>query len=200
MTEEIKNKRLDKKYASQNKNKTKAEFVKTHPKKSEYHKLKHKLKSTLLELEKQKELNETLKHSIDLEKKTNLVEINNLTKKYNQKELEIKKFGASSLAKDLIQPLEILKKVVNSSNNNEAVQAYVKGFEMIVNQINNVLESHHIKAMNVKVGDMFDPHKHDANEAVESDVYKTNQIIGILSDGYMIHDKVLVYAIVKVAK
>lgn len=44
MTEEIKNKRLDQKYASQNKNKTKAEFVKTHPKKSEYHKLKHKLK------------------------------------------------------------------------------------------------------------------------------------------------------------
>ncbi|ACU78846.1 nucleotide exchange factor GrpE [Mycoplasma mycoides] len=200
MTEELKNKKNNKKYYSQNRNKTKAEFQKTHIKKNQYLNLKTKLNTVLLEVQNLKDLNETLKLKLESEKQLNLAEISNLTKKYNQKESETKKYGASNLAKDLIQPLEILKKVVNAPNNNEVVQAYVKGFEMIINQINNVLESHHIKAMNVKVGDMFNPHLHDANEAVESDMYQTNQIVGVLSDGYMIHDKVLVYAIVKVAK
>ncbi|CDZ18241.1 Protein GrpE [Mycoplasma capricolum subsp. capripneumoniae] len=200
MTEELKNKKNNKNYYSQNKNKTKAEFQKPHVKKNQYLKLKTKLDTALLEVQNLKDLNETLKKDIESERQLNLAEISNLTKKYNQKEIEIQKYGASKLARDLIQPLEILKKVVNAPNNNEVVQAYVKGFEMIISQINNVLESHHIKAMNVKVGDMFNPHLHDANEAVESDEYKTNQIVGVLSDGYMIHDKVLVYAIVKVAK
>ncbi|WP_434329760.1 nucleotide exchange factor GrpE [Mycoplasma capricolum subsp. capricolum] len=200
MTEELKNKKNNKNYYSQNKNKTKAEFQKSHVKKNQYLKLKTKLDTALLEVQNLKDLNETLKKDIESERQLNLAEISNLTKKYNQKEIEIQKYGASKLARDLIQPLEILKKVVNAPNNNEVVQAYVKGFEMIVSQINNVLESHHIKAMNVKVGDMFNPHLHDANEAVESDEYKTNQIVGVLSDGYMIYDKVLVYAIVKVAK
>ncbi|MBY7703916.1 nucleotide exchange factor GrpE [Vibrio harveyi] len=146
------------------------------------------------------EENKKLKEEIDYIKQLNVADIANLTKKYNQKELEIKKYGASKLAKDIIQPIELLKKVINSPINNDAVKPYVMGFEMISNQLVQSLESNNIKPMNTQVGEIFDSTKQEATELVENSEFESNRIVAVLSEGYMIHDRVLSYALVKVAK
>ncbi|WP_231992272.1 nucleotide exchange factor GrpE [Mycoplasma putrefaciens] len=144
--------------------------------------------------------NQQLKEQLEYQKQLHLADIANLTKKYNQKEAEIRKYGSQSLAKEIIQPIELLKKVVNTPVNNDALKAYVMGFEMISNQLLQTLENNHIKPMNVKVGEIFDSNKQEAAELVENSEFESNRIVSVISDGYMLHDKVLIYALVKVAK
>lgn len=71
---------------------------------------------------------------------------------------------------------------------------------MISNQLVQSLESNNIKPMNTQVGEIFDSTKQEATELVENSEFESNRIVAVLSEGYMIHDRVLSYALVKVAK
>jgi molecular chaperone GrpE len=77
--------------------------------------------------------------------------------------------------------------------------AYRKGVELIHAKLHDMLRKQGVRAMDV-VGADFDPNVHMAVMHEESPEHREGEVIGELQKGYMLHDRLLRPAMVKVAK
>ena len=77
--------------------------------------------------------------------------------------------------------------------------AYRKGVELIHAKLHDMLRRQGVKAMDV-IGADFDPNVHMAVMHEESPEHREGAVIGELQKGYMLHDRLLRPAMVKVAK
>ena len=81
----------------------------------------------------------------------------------------------------------------------EGSGAYRKGVELIHGKLHDLLRKQGVKAMDV-LGADFDPNVHMAVMHEESPEHREGEVIGELQKGYMLHDRLLRPAMVKVAK
>lgn len=79
-----------------------------------------------------------------------------------------------------------------------ATEEYQKGLQMIRNQLNKAFEILKVKPIG-KVGDQFDPNLHNAISHIEDDNVEDNTIIEVFQKGYMVSEKMIRHAMVKVA-
>jgi molecular chaperone GrpE len=77
--------------------------------------------------------------------------------------------------------------------------AYRKGVELIHAKLHDMLRKQGVTPMEV-VGSDFDPNIHMAVMHEESPDHREGEVIGELQKGYMLHDRLLRPAMVKVAK
>ncbi|GAB4472742.1 MAG: nucleotide exchange factor GrpE [Anaerolineae bacterium] len=75
---------------------------------------------------------------------------------------------------------------------------WVKGVQLIHRKLLSVLEEMGVAEIEAD-GQMFDPARHEAVMQGESDAHETGQIIEVLRKGYLLHDKVIRPALVRVA-
>ena len=73
-----------------------------------------------------------------------------------------------------------------------------KGLEMVFNQFKESLKKLGVETMDA-VGQPFDPEKHNAVMHIEDERYGENTVVEVLQQGFTLGDKVLRFAIVKVA-
>ncbi len=73
-----------------------------------------------------------------------------------------------------------------------------KGLEMVFNQFKESLRKLGVETMDA-VGQTFDPEKHNAVMHIEDESYGENTVAEVLQQGFTLGDKVLRFAIVKVA-
>ena len=73
-----------------------------------------------------------------------------------------------------------------------------KGLEMVFNQFKESLKKLGVETMDA-VGQPFDPEKHNAVMHIEDESYGENTVVEVLQQGFTLGDKVLRFAIVKVA-
>ena len=76
--------------------------------------------------------------------------------------------------------------------------AYRKGVEMIMTQFNTTLEKLGVKKIE-SLGKTFDPNLHNAVMHVDDPEQGENVIVDVFQDGFMIGEKVIRFAMVKVA-
>lgn len=74
-----------------------------------------------------------------------------------------------------------------------------KGVEMTLNAFCDTLEKLGVTAIEMPEDKLFDPNLHNAVMHIEDEAYGEGEIVEILQKGYMRGDKVLRYAMVKVA-
>jgi len=79
----------------------------------------------------------------------------------------------------------------------EEMQSFVAGYEMIYKQLREVLEKEGVTKMEA-VGKPFDPQYHQAVTRVASDTYENDTVAEVLQEGYLLGDKTLRPAMVKV--
>jgi molecular chaperone GrpE len=77
--------------------------------------------------------------------------------------------------------------------------AYRKGVELIHAKLHDLLRRQGVRAMDV-LGSDFDPNIHMAVMHEDSPEHREGEVIGELQKGYMLHDRLLRPAMVKVAK
>ena len=77
--------------------------------------------------------------------------------------------------------------------------AYRKGVELIHAKLHDMLRKQGVRAMEV-LGADFDPNVHMAVMHEDSPGHREGEVIGELQKGYMLHDRLLRPAMVKVAK
>ncbi|MBN2044511.1 MAG: nucleotide exchange factor GrpE [Anaerolineales bacterium] len=75
---------------------------------------------------------------------------------------------------------------------------WANGMELIFRKMQTILESENVTLMQVE-GEMFDPNLHEAISQVESPEHQSGQIVEVIQQGYMIGDRVLRAALVRVA-
>ena len=77
-------------------------------------------------------------------------------------------------------------------------EAYRKGVEMIMTQFNSTLEKLGVTAIE-SLGQTFDPSLHNAVMHVDDEEKGENEIVEVFQQGFMLGDKVIRFAMVKVA-
>jgi molecular chaperone GrpE len=73
-----------------------------------------------------------------------------------------------------------------------------KGLELVIRQLSEIMEKQNIKPIN-PVGEPFNPELHNAVMHVKDETLGENVVAEVLQKGYMIGDKVIRHAMVKVA-
>ena len=77
-------------------------------------------------------------------------------------------------------------------------EAYRKGVEMIMSQFNATLEKLGVKKIE-SLGQTFDPNKHNAVMHVDDESLGENVIVDVFQEGFTVGEKVIRFAMVKVA-
>jgi len=96
--------------------------------------------------------------------------------------------------------VDAIKQILPIVDNMERAQAYEggvsEGVNMIITSIHQAFEKMGVKEIETKI---FDPNLHNAVMHTDDEAYGENEIVEVFQKGYMYHDKVVRYAMVKVA-
>jgi len=77
--------------------------------------------------------------------------------------------------------------------------AWVDGIELICRKLQGILEAEGLNRIETE-GQIFDPHFHEAISQEPSEDHASGQIIAVVQNGYMLGDRVIRPALVRVAK
>ena len=94
---------------------------------------------------------------------------------------------------------DLERSVESAKSNHQDYQAFVKGIEMVMNQIHGMLKKNDVKPIDVD-GKTFDPHYHEVLMQEESEHLDEGMVIEAFQKGYCLGEKVVRTAKVKVAK
>jgi len=131
-----------------------------------------------------------------------LADRDNLIKRTQKEKQAISQYALESFMLDFLPVLDAWDKVeAESSNTSEDLDSYKKGFDLIKQQILNVLSKHGLHSFSSK-GEKFDPNKHQAMSKVESDEVEVETVMEEYLKGYMLNDKLLraAFVVVQVPK
>ena len=126
-------------------------------------------------------------------------EMENSKKRLNQQYVLDRKYSSQSLITNLIDPIDMLKKVCAYEAATEEMKNFLMGFKMISDQLSNILETEGLKEIEAK-GKKFDPNLHHAVQKEHVDGVEPDTIIEVQQSGYMYKDRVLRPAMVKVSE
>ena len=125
-----------------------------------------------------------------------LAEAENQRKRIEEDNKRVKDFAVLNLLEEIIEPIGVLEKVVNTSVDNPLLANYLKGFQMLTDQLLNKLKSKGLSEIK-EVGIVFNPSIHEAFETIHDETKKDNEVIEIISKGYKYKDYLVKPAKVK---
>lgn len=129
-----------------------------------------------------------------------LAEIENSRKRLMREKLESQSIAIQSAIIEFLEPLDHFELAMNHAKlASSEVSAWAKGFEMILQQLFQVLEAYDVRAVS-SVGAMFDPHLHEAIEVEERTDVPEGTIIREFKKGYTMGQKTIRPAKVLVAQ
>ena len=124
----------------------------------------------------------------------------NFRKRLNREKEEFVKYAISELLLDLTTLIDDFERAIKSAEESQEFASFLKGVALIEQQMVNMLE----KRWNLKrfdsLGDEFDPNRHQAIATVESDEVDAPKVVEDYQRGYVLHDRILRPAKVKVAQ
>ena len=95
--------------------------------------------------------------------------------------------------------LPLLDDLERALQNRPAESAWAGGIELIVRKFQNLLDSEGIKRIDAK-GVAFDPAFHEAISHEPSDEVESGHVIDVVQNGYMLGERVIRPALVRVAQ
>jgi molecular chaperone GrpE len=121
-------------------------------------------------------------------------------KKRLQKEADnAKKYRFQQAGLELLPILDSMALALNVQTENEEVLNYVKGFEMIQNKLIQVMEREGVKEIDA-LNKPFDHNTMQALMQEEVEGVESGIVIEVLQKGYMLKDRILRPALVKVSE
>ncbi|ASR46680.1 nucleotide exchange factor GrpE [Paenibacillus kribbensis] len=111
---------------------------------------------------------------------------------------ELAKYASMKLVTELVPVLDNFERALATAQQGAETESFAKGVEMIFRQFEGVLQAEGVTAMN-SVGQPFNPDFHQAIMQVESEEHEEGIVVEEVQKGYMLKDKVLRPAMVKVS-
>lgn len=127
--------------------------------------------------------------------KRNMAEFDNYKKRISKEKDTMYNVIASDLVADILPILDNFEKALNSETDESS---FKEGISMIYTQLTDVLKKIgvvEIEALN----STFDPNLHEAVMHIEDESFAEKQVVEVFRKGYVIGDKVVRHAMVKVA-
>ncbi len=127
-------------------------------------------------------------------------DFDNLRKRLEKERVEFLKYANEGILLELLNVLDDLERTINlAEDKHEDLTAFLKGVEMILAHLYDMLKQHGIKPIEAE-GKVFDPHYHEALMQVENEDFPEHTIVEVLQKGYLMHERVIRTAKVKVSK
>jgi molecular chaperone GrpE len=133
-----------------------------------------------------------------------IAEQENVRKRADRERDQIRKFGISNFAKDLLSAADNLRRALDAGPENmegvdDAVRNLIIGVEMTEKELLTAFEKNGIRKID-PMGEKFDYNFHQAMFEVEDSGQEAGTVVQVLQPGYAIEDRILRPAMVGVAK
>ena len=130
----------------------------------------------------------------------NQADVDNTRKRLDREKQEFIKFANEGLVLGLLNVLDDLERTVDlAETTKQDLPAFLKGIEMILAHLYEMLKEHGVKPIEAE-GKKFDPNFHEALMQAENKELPEHTIVEVLQKGYLIYERVLRTAKVKVSK
>ena len=122
-----------------------------------------------------------------------LADAENSRKRSEKDRREAENYGGSKLARDLLPVYDNLKRGLDvvTEDQRELASALIEGVELTMREIVNVFKKHGIEPIVPEIGDKFDPQDHEAMFEASVPGTKSGDIIQVMAEGFMLHDRLL---------
>jgi len=126
-------------------------------------------------------------------------EFDNYRKRIERERREQADQSVVDLLQDLLLVVDDFDRALTVDAEGEGAGAYRKGVELIHGKLHDLLRKQGLKPIDA-LGADFDPNIHQAVVHEESPEHREGEVIGELRKGYLLNDRLLRPAMVKVAK
>ncbi|MDM5211637.1 nucleotide exchange factor GrpE [Peribacillus sp. NJ4] len=107
------------------------------------------------------------------------------------------KYRVQSIASDLVEALDNFERATKIEAENEQTKSLLQGMEMVYKAITDALTKEGIEPIS-SVGEEFDPRLHQAVMQVQDENFGSNIVVEEFQKGYLLKDRVIRPAMVKV--
>ncbi|WP_366294630.1 nucleotide exchange factor GrpE [Paenibacillus sp. AN1007] len=125
-------------------------------------------------------------------------DFDNFRRRTQKEKEELAKYASMKLVTELVPVLDNFERAMATVPEGTETESFAKGIQMILRQLETVLTNEGLTAMEA-VGQPFNPEFHQAIMQVESEEHEEGIVVEEVQKGYMLKDKVLRPAMVKVS-
>ncbi|GAB1478055.1 nucleotide exchange factor GrpE [Paracoccaceae bacterium] len=122
-----------------------------------------------------------------------LADAENARKRADRDRREAEQYGSTRLARDLLPVYDNLKRALDAASDETRglAGALIEGVELTLRELTNVMTRHGVTPISPTVGDQFDPQVHQAMFEAPVPGTKAGQIIQVMTEGFLLHDRLL---------
>ncbi|MEO6300238.1 MAG: nucleotide exchange factor GrpE [Paracoccaceae bacterium] len=122
-----------------------------------------------------------------------LADAENARKRGERDRREAEQYGSTRLARDLLPVYDNLRRALDSVSDQlrTDASALTEGVELTLRELTSVMTKHGVKPISPAVGDTFDPQLHQAMFEAALPGTKAGQIIQVVTEGFLLHDRLL---------
>ncbi|WP_374397766.1 nucleotide exchange factor GrpE [Tabrizicola sp.] len=122
-----------------------------------------------------------------------LADAENSRKRAERDRKEAEMYGGTRLARDLLPVYDNLNRAIQAipEESRAASAALIEGVELTLRELTNVMTKHGVTPVSPAVGDQFDPQLHQAMFEAPLPGTKAGQIIQVMTEGFLLHDRLL---------
>ncbi len=122
-----------------------------------------------------------------------LADAENARKRGERDRREAEQYGGSKLARDMLPVYDNLRRALDVVTDEQRTQAsaLIEGVELTLRELLNVLTRHGVTPIVPDIGETFDPQMHQAMFEAPLPGTKAGQIIQVMGEGFLLHDRLL---------
>ncbi|MDO5647539.1 nucleotide exchange factor GrpE [Paracoccus sp. (in: a-proteobacteria)] len=120
-----------------------------------------------------------------------LADAENARKRADKERRDAEQYGGTRLARDLLPVHDALSRALDAAPEGEQGAAFVEGVELTLRELSNVFAKHGIVVIRPELGDRFDPTIHEAMFEAPVPATRAGDIIQVMDNGFMLHDRLL---------
>ena len=122
-----------------------------------------------------------------------LADAENARKRGDRDRREAEQYGSTRLARDLLPVYDNLKRALTAVPEELKTQAaaLTEGVELTLRELTNVMTKHGVKPIAPQIGDVFDAQTMEAMFEAPLPGTKVGTIIQVMTEGFMLHDRLL---------
>jgi molecular chaperone GrpE len=126
-------------------------------------------------------------------------EFANYKKRVEREQAQVYQNASGNIIKRYLDILDDLDRALKNRPSDGEGAAWANGIELIYRKLQSTLENEGVMPMETE-GQLFDPNLHEAITSEESDQHESGEIIEVLQQGYLLGERVLRPAVVRVAR
>ncbi|MFZ1470930.1 MAG: nucleotide exchange factor GrpE [Paracoccaceae bacterium] len=122
-----------------------------------------------------------------------LADAENSRKRADRDRREAEQYGSTRLARDLLPVFDNLTRALHAvpADSRAGSAALIEGVELTLRELTHVMTKHGVVPISPALGDLFDPQVHQAMFEAPLPGTKAGQIIQVMTEGFMLYDRLL---------